>query len=202
MAETAICRRTCNPPCLSGASTHDHALRMLDLEGSPASDSGRQNTSAAPSASALNLRCGRRPQRGNPLPLLRRRQPRFRPPGPAYLHLANAPVRGSILRPNTPPAPSGAIPPSSENAVQTRGIPFVLRASRSLLHPPRRLLSGSLAQTRVLSRSSNSKTIIIGAKPPKKPPFYANQGAVPKHQARHPYCYSASSGSRKLECWS
>ena len=169
VVKTAICRRACNPLCFSGASTHDHALRMLDLEGSPASDSGRRNTPATLSASALNLRCGRRPQRGNPLPLLRRRQPRFRHPGPAHRHLANARVRGSILRPNTPPAPSGTIPPCTENAVQMHGGPFVLRSSRFLLHPPRRLLSRRLEQTRVLSRSSNPKTLIVGPKTPKTP---------------------------------
>ena len=40
LVETTICRRTCNPLCLSDPSAHDHALQMLAVEGSPARDSG------------------------------------------------------------------------------------------------------------------------------------------------------------------
>ena len=143
---------------------------MLAREGSPAGDSGGQNTPATPSASALNLRCGRRPQRGNPLPLLLRRQPRFRPPRPVHRRLASAPVRASILRPNTPPAAVWRLPAEHRDMpCKCGGGPFLLRSSRFLLHPPRRLLSGRLAQTRVLSRSSNPKTVIIRPKNPKNP---------------------------------
>ncbi len=91
------------------------------------------------------------------------------PPRPAHRRLANAPVRSSILRPNTPAEPSDAIPPSAENAVQMLGEPFVLKSSRSLLHPPQCLPPGSLAQTSVLAPSTSLNTIIVGPKTPTNP---------------------------------
>jgi len=72
-------------------------------------------------------------------------------------------------RPRSHPMPSVAIPPSNENAVQMLGEPFVLKSSRSLLHPPQCLPSGSLAQTRVLAPSTSLKTVIVGPKTPKNP---------------------------------
>lgn len=123
----------------------------------------------------------------------------FGPPLPAHRRLANAPVRGSILRPNTAPKPSDAISPSAENAVQMLGEPYVLKSSRSLLHPPRCLPPGGLAQTGVLYHRSILKTVMGQPKSPKKPRS-RKPGCCATAANSIPLSYSGIFSSRKLGC--
>lgn len=166
VVETTVCRRTCSPACLSDANDHDHALQMLTLEGSPAGDSGGQNTPATLSASAQNLRCGGLPQRGHPLPLLRCRRPRFRPHHPAIGAWQMHPSAPLFCAQNAPEPPD-AIPASIENAVQMLGNPSCSNLHVFYFIPPNVCLPEASRKPGCCLQASVSRALLSGQKPKK-----------------------------------